>query len=184
MNRLVSNLNRYWEGRKIWSTMTLCIRTLTRCIWVMVEESEGSSKDIVEKTSAINLLLAFAFATRNYLREEYSYDEKDLKELISHFPKFSTPSSNQPLEMQSMDNNLKRSVRMRKRSKTSLGSKGSGAEGSQKEYHYMAHDIITPTNIPIELSYYIASYIKSVNKKVDGSTLSVMNNGELITFHS
>lgn len=54
--------------------MTLAIRTLTRCIWVMVKEPEGS-KSVVEKTSAINLLLAFAFATKNYLREEYSYDE-------------------------------------------------------------------------------------------------------------
>lgn len=42
----------------------------------MVRETEGhESKDVVEKASAINLLLAFAYATKNYLREEYSYDK-------------------------------------------------------------------------------------------------------------
>lgn len=67
--------SRYWEGRKIWSTMTLAIRTLTRSIWVMVNDPDGSSREVVEKASAINLLLAFSYATKNYLREEYSYDE-------------------------------------------------------------------------------------------------------------
>lgn len=66
--------DRYWEGRRTWSTMTVAIRTLTRCIWVMVA-SEGTAKEVVEKTSAINLLIAFAYATKNYLREEYSYEE-------------------------------------------------------------------------------------------------------------
>lgn len=44
----------------------------------MIKEPDGSSKEVVEKASAINLLLAFAYATKNYLREEYSYDEEVL----------------------------------------------------------------------------------------------------------
>lgn len=79
--------------------MTHNIRTLTRCIWVGVRES-GTSKDVVEKRSVINLLIAFAYATKNYLREEYSYDSDDIKDLIKHIPKFSTPSSNLPLDTQ------------------------------------------------------------------------------------
>jgi hypothetical protein len=39
-------------------------------------ESKGSAREVVEKTSAINLLIAFAYATKNYLREEYSYEEE------------------------------------------------------------------------------------------------------------
>lgn len=54
----------------------------------MIEEREKTSREIVEKVSAINLLVAFAYATRNYLREDYSYDEEDLAELISHIPRF------------------------------------------------------------------------------------------------
>ncbi|OXA37642.1 UPF0187 protein sll1024 isoform X2 [Folsomia candida] len=169
--------DRYWEGRKIWSTMTLAIRTLTRCIWVMIKETEGSgSKDVVEKASAINLLLAFSYATKNYLREEYSYDEDDLKELISHIPRFSTPSSNQPLEMQEED-----FAETRRRSASRDSAPGTPVVKpplKKKEGSLTAYDVVTPTNIPIELSYYIASYIKSVKDRdlIDPSTLTVMNN--------
>ncbi|KAF9988200.1 hypothetical protein BGZ75_009819 [Mortierella antarctica] len=60
--------DRYWEGRRLWSQMTLSIRNLTRSIWVCVAETE--THDLLEKKSAINLLVAFAFATKHYLREE------------------------------------------------------------------------------------------------------------------
>lgn len=79
--------------------MTQNIRTLTRCIWVGVKES-GTAKEIIEKTSVLNLLVAFAISTKNYLREEYSYDSEDLKDLISHIPKFKTPSSVTSLDSQ------------------------------------------------------------------------------------
>jgi len=92
-------LCRYWEGRRLWSNMTQNIRTLTRCIWVGVKESDDP-KDLIEKTSVINLLVAFAYATKNYLREEYSYDSDGIRELINHIPKFATPSSNAPLDTQ------------------------------------------------------------------------------------
>ena len=79
---------RYWEGRKIWSNMTNYIRTLTRSIWLGVKDS-GDPKIVVEKISAINVLIAFAFATKNYLREEYSNDhDADIYELTSHLPAF------------------------------------------------------------------------------------------------
>ncbi|OXA56169.1 hypothetical protein Fcan01_08795 [Folsomia candida] len=86
--------DRYWEGRKIWSTMTLAIR--------------------------------------------------DLKELIGHIPHFSNQSLNQPLD-----------------------TKGT----------FIGETMLT-TNIPIELSYYIASYIKSVKDRdiIDPSSLTLMNN--------
>ncbi|CAG7830705.1 unnamed protein product [Allacma fusca] len=162
--------DRYWEGRRLWSQMTLNIRTLTRCIWAGVDERQGNSEDIIEKMSAINLLVAFAYSVKNYLREEYSYDEEDMKDLISHLPRFATPSSNQPFERQ----DLRRSV--------DLGRKPSVA-GSQthstksKQYNLTAHDYATPTNIPIELSYYITSYVNSVRVRglCDSSNISIMN---------
>src|SRR6266542_2132833 len=72
--------DRYWEGRKTWSTMVVAIRNMTRCIWVNINaEDYEKSKNVDEKTktehhiekkTAINLLLAFAIATKHYLREE------------------------------------------------------------------------------------------------------------------
>jgi putative membrane protein len=115
--------------------MTLSIRTLTRCIWVTVKEPKGTADEVVEKTSVINLLLAFVYATKNYLREDYSYDEEELKELISHLPRFSTPSSNLPLHgqndafIQEANRNLRRTVKAKPtvnntKNKTSAANKG------------------------------------------------------------
>lgn len=115
--------------------MTICIRTLTRGIWSGVKEN--TSRDVIEKKSALNLLTAFVFATKHYLREEYSYEFDDMKDLIAHLPKFETPSSNVALDAQ-------RPIVKNK---------------------FTAHDIATPSNIPIEISYYLSSYISSVNSR-------------------
>jgi hypothetical protein len=190
---------------------------------------EENSRDIVEKKSAINLLVAFAIATKHYLREEYSYDYDDLRQLIGHMHRFHTPSSVKPMEKQTQaqqtqitadeppppapttplppeDNdagtakeaaskekgkgkdtvdkgkNIEMSIRSKKKSKKGpkvedpeRGVMSSDSEPeikirskkpkivkaqshssttsvkSEKAYKWKAHDIATPTNIPIEL---------------------------------
>lgn len=131
--------------------MTLGIRTLTRGIWTGVKELDA--KDVVEKKSVLNILVAFAVATKHYLREEYSYEYDDLKDLINHLPKYATPSSTQSLESQE--------------------------KKKDKIFRLNAHDLETPSNIPIELSYYIASYLSSVNSRglIDTPILTPMQNG-------
>jgi putative membrane protein len=152
--------------------MTLNIRDLTRHIWMSVNGHD--SKSVIEKKSAINLLVAFAVATKHYLREEYSYEFLDLKHLISHLPVFHTPSSNVPMSYQHQsedaggisDCNLA-FVEHRRR-------KHSCVKDPLK-----ARDVVTPTNIPIELSYYIASYINSCREqdKCDEATYTLMQTG-------
>ncbi|OXA50926.1 hypothetical protein Fcan01_14539 [Folsomia candida] len=219
--------DRYWEGRRLWSSMTQNIRTLTRCIWVGVRES-GTSKEIVEKRSVINLLIAFAYATKNYLREEYSYDSDGIRELIKHIPKFCTPSSNQPLEHQQLiqeqqqadqqcnnqeipsvtvtvpeeqgnepsktgvillpgkltaeedkSKSASSSAKRRKSSTTPFRRQDARRRSSKAHSSFTAHDCVTPTNIPIELSYYIASYLGTVSVKgrdlTDPSTMLICN---------
>ncbi|KAG0323968.1 hypothetical protein BG004_003575, partial [Podila humilis] len=56
------------------------------------------TRDLLEKKSAINLLVAFAFATKHYLREEYGYNYDDMVELLAHIPKYSIPTSTQPMD--------------------------------------------------------------------------------------
>ena len=167
--------------------MTLNIRTMTRCIWTGVKEREGNSTDLIEKLSAINLLVAFAYAVKNYLREEYSYDEVDMKDLISHLPRFATPSSTQPFEKQQDPANLSRkSVDFSRRnsiaSSHSKKDHQNGMTTKAKEYKLKAHDYPAPTNIPIELSYYFASYVTSLidRKLCDSSTISTLNSCKLL----
>lgn len=106
---------RYWESRELWSSVTLNIRNLTRLIWTMVSFDKlrvyGRNAQVIERISVINLLPAFAYATRNYLRNNHSYEEKDLKPFLKHCPKLFkdhyltgalTPPRNIPIEISHM----------------------------------------------------------------------------------
>ncbi|KAF9975019.1 hypothetical protein BGZ65_008465 [Modicella reniformis] len=184
--------DRYWEGRRLWSQMTLCIRNLTRGIWVCVAETE--TRDLLEKKSAINLLVAFAFATKHYLREEYGYNYDDMIDLLSHIPKYSIPTSTQPMDwrtdlptphgtVQQHPSQAEGQVHLdemtpQKDPTVATDRAKSRTRRHQVKTQALAFDFLTPTNIPVELSYYIGSYIKSCSNKgrVDAATLTMMNN--------
>ncbi|KAF8977832.1 hypothetical protein BGZ46_007082 [Entomortierella lignicola] len=184
--------DRYWEGRRLWSQMTLCIRNLTRGIWVCVKED--TTRDLLEKKSAINLLVAFAFATKHYLREQYGYNHEDMIDLLSHIPKYSIPTSTEPMDWQNDVPTPLDQIQQQAQGKTSYLSEKNAAATSnisqgrpsfsgvrsrrQIKKQALAFDVLTPTNIPIELSFYIGSYIKACSNKgkLDPATLTMMNN--------
>lgn len=175
--------------------MTLSIRNLTRGIWVCVAETE--TRDVLEKKSAINLLVAFAYATKHYLREEYGYDYEDLVELLAHIPKYSVPTSTQPMDWRTDIPTALETLQQQAPTRSHLSEKSGGqsqmAAGAssnvsqsggtrfrqrQSKSQALAFDFLTPTNIPVELTYYIGSYIKACSnkQKVDAATLTMMNN--------
>ncbi|KAF9132982.1 hypothetical protein BGW39_010875 [Mortierella sp. 14UC] len=182
--------DRYWEGRRLWSQMTLCIRNLTRGIWVCVAETE--TRDLLEKKSAINLLVAFAFATKHYLREEYGYDYDDMVDLLTHIPKYSIPTSVEPMDwrmdiptshLESLTPQPQPPAQQQDQQTSQMSGRqsatfASGRARRQSRSQALAFDFLTPTNIPVELSYYIGSYIKACSNKgkVDPATLTMMNN--------
>ncbi|WP_392531713.1 bestrophin family protein [Nostoc sp. C117] len=59
---------RFWEGRKCWGSLVNNIRNLARQIWVSVDEISPDDKE--NKIMALNLLVAFAVATKLHLRGE------------------------------------------------------------------------------------------------------------------
>ncbi|BAY74040.1 hypothetical protein NIES25_04500 [Nostoc linckia NIES-25] len=69
---------RFWEGRKCWGSIVNNVRNLARQIWVSVDEISPDDKD--NKIAALNLLVAFAVATKRHLRGEPVNDE--LEELM------------------------------------------------------------------------------------------------------
>ena len=62
--RTNASYERFWEGRKLWGTMINTVRNLARQIWVSVDISRGS------KEQALKLLVAFAIATKQHLRQQ------------------------------------------------------------------------------------------------------------------
>ncbi|KAL1917282.1 uncharacterized protein VTP21DRAFT_4938 [Calcarisporiella thermophila] len=82
---------RYWEGRRLWSSMSVAIRNFARIVWV--NGKEDTPEDVILKKSAINMMLAFAVSVKHYLREEFGTEYEDLKYLLKHIPELDTSAS-------------------------------------------------------------------------------------------
>jgi len=87
---------RFWEGRKIWGSIVNTVRNLARQIWVSVDEKEPEDKD--NKIEALNLLVAFAVATKLHLRGEPINSELEELMPVSKYIKLKI-INNPPLEV-------------------------------------------------------------------------------------
>ncbi|CAE6436177.1 unnamed protein product [Rhizoctonia solani] len=97
--RTTSAYDRYWEGRKLWSTISLASRNLAMLIWIHVPTDRSAKaktplpkdaqlKVIVEKRSMINLVQAFSASVKHYLRGETGVYYEDVYPLIAFLPKY------------------------------------------------------------------------------------------------
>jgi putative membrane protein len=96
---------RYWEGRKLWSTIALVSRSLAQIIWLHIpndrkpsagsppisEEVETSHlKAVIEKRSMVNLIQAFSVSLKHLLRGEPGIYYEDLYPLICFLPRYAS----------------------------------------------------------------------------------------------
>ncbi len=58
--------DRFWEGRKAWGNMNNNIRNLVRIVWLGIDERIPEDRE--RKIAALEMLPAFAIATKLYLR--------------------------------------------------------------------------------------------------------------------
>ncbi|KAE8150654.1 UPF0187-domain-containing protein [Aspergillus avenaceus] len=81
---------RWADGRKYWSLLQQTSRNLARTIWVNTAEREGElgKADLLEKLTALNLIVAFAIALKHKLRFEPDIAYNDLAGLIGHLDTF------------------------------------------------------------------------------------------------
>ncbi|KAF2874767.1 UPF0187 domain membrane protein [Massariosphaeria phaeospora] len=80
---------RYMEGRKAWTTLTVTSQNLARNIWINAEEREEFAKDdLIAKVTALNLIVAFARSLKHRLRFEPYTHYDDLKDLVQHLDTF------------------------------------------------------------------------------------------------
>ncbi|RIA81592.1 Bestrophin, RFP-TM, chloride channel-domain-containing protein [Glomus cerebriforme] len=158
--------DRYWEGRKLWSTMVVQIRNLTRYIWIGVRE-DGQKKDskefdnlakseiVIEKRTALNLILGFAIAVKHYLREETGCKHADLEYLISNIqsklPNF-TP-------LAAKDDCVDRDVRHAQKVGWYNKLFHKKRRGNEGDHNYEEH------NLPLDITLYLSSYIEAQSDK-------------------
>lgn len=80
---------RWWEARQCWDRLTATSRSLARFIWVSVPEKDGSSRDVLLKKSAINLIGIFAVSLKNHLRDQRGHVPPDIASMIPHLDTYS-----------------------------------------------------------------------------------------------
>ncbi|TDL17547.1 UPF0187-domain-containing protein [Rickenella mellea] len=104
--RTSSAYDRYWEGRKLWTSINLASRNIASLIWIHVPtDREDTStiqeageivehhprlEAIIEKKSMINLVQAFSVAVKHMLRGEPGIYYEDLYPLVCFLPRYST----------------------------------------------------------------------------------------------
>lgn len=99
--RTSSAYDRYWEGRKLWSSIELSSRQMAQIIWIHVpidrkadpakpqlSEDESRARAIIEKRSMINLVQAFSVSMKHFLRSEEGIYYQDLYPLICFLPRY------------------------------------------------------------------------------------------------
>ncbi|ORY87455.1 Bestrophin, RFP-TM, chloride channel-domain-containing protein, partial [Leucosporidium creatinivorum] len=109
--RTSSAVERYGEGRRAFSGITLASRNLALLVWLHVPPttltaaelaSIGSDaaaleveklKGLLEKRTIINLIQAFSVSAKRYLRGESGVYYEDLYDLIACLPRYAFPSS-------------------------------------------------------------------------------------------
>ncbi|KAI9331069.1 Bestrophin, RFP-TM, chloride channel-domain-containing protein [Obelidium mucronatum] len=84
--RVNSAYDRFWEGRKTWSNIHYSIRNLARLIWVYCEPK--TEEEALQRICVMNLLIAFASATKHALRDEPSHLYADLQPFLAHLQEF------------------------------------------------------------------------------------------------
>lgn len=88
--RTSSAYERYTEGRKYWTQMILVSQNLSRTIWLHARERDGEDgkEDLLQKISALNLVVAFARSVMHKLRFEPGIEYQHLRDRIEYIDTF------------------------------------------------------------------------------------------------
>ncbi|EMD31931.1 hypothetical protein CERSUDRAFT_119262 [Gelatoporia subvermispora B] len=95
--RTSSAYERYSEGRKLWTNMSIASRNLAQIIWIHVptdridkisKERQSTLRAVIEKKSMINLVQAFSVAVKHMLRGEGGVYYEDLYPLVCFLPRY------------------------------------------------------------------------------------------------
>ncbi|KAF8629373.1 hypothetical protein AX17_005669 [Amanita inopinata Kibby_2008] len=98
--RTSSAYERYQDGRKMWTNISVASRNLAQQIWLHVpfdrQPINGTKMSVlestIEKRTMINMIQAFSVSVKHFLRGEQGIYYEDLYPLISFLPKFADSS--------------------------------------------------------------------------------------------
>lgn len=86
---------RYAEGRRYWSVLTLASQALGRVFWIHATDPEGQDPRelMLKKLTGMNLIVAFSLSLKHTLRFEPFTAYTDMQHLIGHLDTFANEAT-------------------------------------------------------------------------------------------
>ncbi|KAL2196641.1 Bestrophin, RFP-TM, chloride channel-domain-containing protein [Corynascus similis CBS 632.67] len=151
---------RYAEGRRYWAQLILASQNLGRVFWLHTAErsdipddqkEEYGKKDVLERLTALNLIVAFSVALKHRLRFEPYTCYEDISSLVSHLGTFAQAATDEDHD------NAQRALRRHGFFKSVGEYLGvSFAESNPRKAVKKAGRPLG--NLPLEILSYLASY--------------------------
>ncbi|KAG8631413.1 hypothetical protein KVT40_000553 [Elsinoe batatas] len=148
--RSTTAYERYNEGRKYWSQLTLAAHNLGRVIYIHGIEREGDlgRQDLLAKVTALNYIVAFSVALKHKLRFEPYTMYDDISGLVDHIDTFAKEATETDKPTVPRISKLKSTgeylgISFAKSNPQKLLKKASAPVG----------------NLPLEILNYLASYV-------------------------
>ncbi|KAL1915607.1 uncharacterized protein VTP21DRAFT_6731 [Calcarisporiella thermophila] len=173
--------DRYWEGRRLWSTITSNIRNIARIVWMQtyVVDSPDPVGDLIQKKSVMNLLLAYAVATKYYLREDYNTNYDDIRYLVNQLPRLGIPASASPKIIKNSQFHGKPASKWKKFRNILLfflpGRRLQHMLAAGTTRETTLTEINLPSNLPLEITLHISGYLEKQIRR-GAITMAAANN--------
>ncbi|TVY40075.1 UPF0187 protein [Lachnellula occidentalis] len=163
--RSSSAYERYSDGRKTWSTLSVQCRTLARTIWVHIEERETDDQlakdDLLAKVTAMNLILAFAVSLKHKLRFEPYAHYPDIQSLVGHLDTFAKAARSE----ENQDQNQKKKTPWKV-----VGEYLGLSMASSNPRKELKRASAPLGNLPLEILTYLSAYIEECSMNLTCKT--------------
>ncbi|TVY59713.1 UPF0187 protein [Lachnellula suecica] len=165
---------RYSDGRKTWSTLSVQCRNLARNIWVHIDERHDplnpqvAKDDLLAKVTALNLILAFTVSLKHKLRFEPYAHYPDIRSLVGHLDTFAKAAHRE-------DNYVVKKKTPWKTVGEYLGMSMANSN-PRKE---LKRSALPLGNLPLEILTYLSSYIEETS--VNGTLKNPVVVGQVLT---
>ncbi|EKD14505.1 uncharacterized protein L3040_000036 [Drepanopeziza brunnea f. sp. 'multigermtubi'] len=161
---------RYTEGRKSWCTLMIQSRNLARYIWIHVEEREGAQgiDDLLQKVTAMNLILSHAVSLKHRLRFEPYAHYPDIAGLVSHLDTYAKAAYKEE-HLQKQKLSMWKSLGMHLGLPFAMSNPRKEMKRSDKPLG----------NLPMEIMGYLSAYFETVSN--NGQLKSAAMVGQVMT---
>lgn len=170
--RSTTAYERYADGRKSWTMLSVHSRNLARYIWVHIDEREGpdANEDLLAKVTVINLIRAFAISLKHRLRFEPYAHYPDVASLVSHLDTFAKQA------------HTEKNFEIKKKTPWKAVGEYLGLDFASSNPRKAIKRADKPLgNLPLEILTYISAYIEETS--VNGTLKNAVILGQMSMYN-